>query len=98
MTDFEKGLSIRINQRIGARGFCVVYDHELAQICAPDAALRAKQIRVIEEFAAKHGLAVQIREVGINATFKKKPQRDGRNHMKNGNGPTLRFANGNGPQ
>lgn len=96
MTDFEKGLCSRINQRIDARGFCVVYDHELTRICAPDAALREKQIRVIERFAAKHGLAVRIREVGINATFKKKSHRNGRNHVKNGDGTVLRSANGTG--
>jgi hypothetical protein len=77
MDDFEKGLCNRINERIKIRGYCVVYDHELTRICAPEAALRQKQIRVIEKFAAKHGLAVSVREIGINATFKKPPRRNG---------------------
>lgn len=73
MDDFKNGLCHRINERIKTRGFCVVYDHDLSRLCAPEAALRWKQIRVIEKFAADHGFAVCIREVGINATFKNAP-------------------------
>ena len=75
MDNFENALSSRINERIKARGYCVVYDHELSRICPPQSALRKKQLRVIEEFAARNGLEVSIREVGINATFKRKPAR-----------------------
>jgi hypothetical protein len=71
MNNFEKGLYSRINQRIEARGYCVVHDHDLARICPPEESLRQKQMRVIEQFAAKHGLSVSIRDTGINATFKK---------------------------
>jgi hypothetical protein len=98
MDDFEKGLCSRINERINVRGFCVVYDHELARICPPEAALRQKQIRVIEKFAAKHGLAVSVREIGINATFKKPPPLNGKKVLKPKNGARpkmqLQFANG----
>jgi hypothetical protein len=76
MSDFENGLTKRINERIQARGFCVVYDHDLACICAPEEALRQKQIRVIEKFATKHGLDVRIRDIGINATFTKRTARE----------------------
>ena len=72
MDNFENALCSRINERIKSRGFCVVYDHELARICPPKSALRKKQLRVIEEFAARNGLEVRIREIGINATFKRK--------------------------
>lgn len=75
MDEFESGLCSRINKRINTRGFCVVYDHELSRICPPQSELRKKQLRVIEEFAARNGLEVRIREIGINATFKRK---DGR--------------------
>ena len=72
MDDAKKELSNRINHRINVRGYCVVYDHELGHIWPPDAALRKKQIRLIEKFAAQNSLAVTIRDTGINATFKKK--------------------------
>jgi hypothetical protein len=98
MDYFEKGLCNRINERIEARGFCVIYDHELARICAPEAALRQKQIRVIKRFAAKHGLAVSIREIGINATFKKPASRNGKTKLngKNGHRPAMRLQSANG--
>jgi hypothetical protein len=80
MDQFEKGLCDRINERIGVRGFCIVYDHELARLCAPEATLRQKQIRAIEQFAARHGLSVSIREIGLNATFKKPPPRPREEH------------------
>jgi hypothetical protein len=72
MDDLKKGLCNRINQRIDVRGYCVVYDHELGHIWPPEAALREKQIQLIERFAEQNGLAVTIRDTGINATFKKK--------------------------
>ncbi|MGZ5545883.1 MAG: hypothetical protein ACXWIU_14550, partial [Limisphaerales bacterium] len=72
MDDLKKGLCNRINQRINVRGYCVVYDHELGHIWPPEAALREKQIQLIERFAEQNGLAVTIRDTGINATFKKK--------------------------
>jgi hypothetical protein len=50
-----------------------VYDHELAHIWPPEAALRQKQIELIEKFAAQNGLAVIIRDTGLNASFRKKP-------------------------
>jgi hypothetical protein len=98
MDDFENGLCQRINDRIKARGFCVVYDHELSRICAPEAALRERQIRVIKKFAAKHGRAVSIREVGINATFKKRPEREKeeRGNGKNGQRPVVRSQSASG--
>jgi hypothetical protein len=40
---------------------------------APEAALRQKQIELIEKFAAQNGPAVIIRDTGLNATFRKKP-------------------------
>jgi hypothetical protein len=85
MDDITKELCKRINHRINVRGYCVVYDHELAHIWPPEAALRQKQIELIGKFAAQNGLAVIIRDTGLNATFKKKPgpgeqgSRDARN-------------------
>ncbi|HEY4256146.1 MAG TPA: hypothetical protein VGM66_02920 [Candidatus Udaeobacter sp.] len=72
MDDLKNELCKRINQRINVRGYCVVYDHELGHIWPPEAALREKQIQFIERFAEQNGLAVTIRDTGINATFKKK--------------------------
>ena len=54
----------------------MVYDHELGHIWPPEAALREKQIQLIERFAAQNGLTVAIRDIGINAIFKKQPGRD----------------------
>ena len=71
MDNFTKKLCSRINERINVRGFCVVYDHELARICPPEGALRQKQIKVIEKFAVKNGLTVTVRDTGLNATFTK---------------------------
>jgi hypothetical protein len=75
MNNFENGLCNRINERIKTRGFCVIYDHELCRLCPPKSALRKKQLRVIEEFATRNGLEVRIREIGLNATFKRKAAR-----------------------
>ena len=75
MDNFEDGLCSRINERIKTRGFCVVYNHVLSRICPPKSALRKKQPRVIEEVAPRNGLEVWIREIGINATFKRKSAR-----------------------
>jgi hypothetical protein len=72
MDDSKKELCKRINHRINVRGYCVVYDHKLAHIWPPEAALRQKQIELIEKFAAQNGLAVIIRDTGLNATFRKK--------------------------
>jgi hypothetical protein len=98
MNDFEKGLCTRINERIKLRGYCVVYDNDLTRICAPEAALRKKQVRVIERFAAKHGLVVSIREVGINATFKKPspPEAPEPPTSQNGARPTVQLRPVNG--
>jgi hypothetical protein len=77
MDDSKNELCKRINHRIDVRGYCVVYDHALAHIWPPEATLRQRQIELIEKFAAQNGLAVIIRDTGLNATFKKKP--DARN-------------------
>jgi hypothetical protein len=97
MDDFEKELSNRINERIKVRGFCVIHNHELARICAPEATLRQKQFRVIKRFAAKQGLVVSIREVGINATFKKPPSANGKTKLngRNGDRPAIRLQPAN---
>ena len=71
MDDSKKVLYKRINHRIDVRGYCVVYDHELAHIWPPEAALRQKQIELIQNFAAQNGLAVTVRDNGLYATFKK---------------------------
>jgi hypothetical protein len=69
MNDFENGLCSRIQERIKVRGFCVVYDNDLRRLAKPMKQLYEKQVREIENFAAAHGLAVKVRETGINATF-----------------------------
>jgi hypothetical protein len=71
MNDFEKGLSTRINERIKVHGYCVVYDSDLRHFAKPMNDLYEKHIHEIEKFAAAHGFAVKVREVGINATFTK---------------------------
>jgi hypothetical protein len=71
MNDFEKGLSSRINERIKLRGYCVVYDNDLRHFAEPMKDLYDNHIHEIEKFAAVHGFAVKVREVGINATFTK---------------------------
>lgn len=98
MDNFEKGLCNRINERIKTRGFCVIFDHDLARICAPEAALRQKQLREIKKFAAKQGLAVSIRETGINATFRKPPSTNGETKLtgKNAYRPATRLQSANG--
>jgi hypothetical protein len=70
MDDFESGLLRKINERIQIRGYCVVYDNDLSRLSGPLANLRAKQIREIKKFAEANGLAVELRDVGLNATFK----------------------------
>jgi hypothetical protein len=70
MDDFKSNLVRKINERIEMRGYCVVYDNDLRRFSEPSPGLRAEQIRQINEFAAKHGLTVELRDVGLNATFK----------------------------
>jgi hypothetical protein len=71
MDDFQNGLRRRINERIKTRGFCVVYDNDLRRLSQPLAELRDKQIRKIHRFAAENGLAVTLRDIGLNAPFTK---------------------------
>jgi hypothetical protein len=71
MGDFENGLCTRINERIKMRGYCVVYDSDLRHFAKPMKDLYDNHIHEIEKFAAVHGFAVKVREVGINATFTK---------------------------
>jgi hypothetical protein len=71
MDDFRDNLCTRINQRIEARGFCVVYDNDLGRLSRPLADFRKQQIRAIQSFAAENGLAVTIRDTRLNATFTK---------------------------
>jgi hypothetical protein len=70
MDDFESRLVRKINERIQVRGYCVVYDNDLSRLSEPLTNLRAKQIREINKFAAENGLAVELRDVGLNGTFK----------------------------
>jgi hypothetical protein len=70
MEEFLGELLKRIRSRIAARGFSVVYDNDLSRIAAPLAKMRQKQIREIEEFAPANGLSVEIRDTGLNATFR----------------------------
>jgi hypothetical protein len=76
MGDFENRLCTRINERITLRSYCVVYDSDLRHFAKPMQHLYEKHIREIEKFAAAHGFAVKVREVGINATFTKLPPND----------------------
>jgi hypothetical protein len=75
MTNAQEGLLKRINERITARGFCVLFGNDLAEICSPEPKglreLREKHIAEIEKFAADNGLSVVIRDTGLNATFRK---------------------------
>ena len=71
MNDFEEGLHEKICERIKLRGYCVLYNHDLTRVCPPEEALRKKQIQAIRKFAAKNMVSISIREIGINATFKK---------------------------
>ena len=93
MDDPKKELYRRINHRINVRGYCVVYDHELTHIWPPEAARRQKQIELIERFAAQNGLAVIIRDTGLNATFKKTlcPPEQKKANQRNGDTATSRF-------
>jgi hypothetical protein len=72
MDDLTKELCKRIHHRINVRGYCVVYDHELAHVWPPEAPPHQKQIELIKKFAAQNDLTVIIRDIGLNATFKKK--------------------------
>jgi hypothetical protein len=76
MDNFESRLVRKINERIQIRGYCVVYDSDLSRLSEPLTNLRAKQIRKINKFAAENGLTVELRDVGLNGTFK---SRRGRN-------------------
>lgn len=93
MDDHKNELCKRINHRIDVRGYCVVYDHELAHIWPPEAAFREKQIQLIEMFAAEHGPAVTIRDTGLNATFKKKlvAKKQENQNARNGDSSTSRL-------
>jgi hypothetical protein len=97
MDDLKKELCKRINHRINVRGYCVVYDHDLAHIWPPEAALRQKQIELIEKFAAQNGLAVIIRDTGLNATFKKKlsPREQEKADERNGDTATTQLETAN---
>jgi hypothetical protein len=75
MDDFESRLLRKINERIQTRGYCVVYDNDLRCLSEPLANLRAKQIRKINKFAAEYDLTVELRDVGLNATFKSRQSR-----------------------
>jgi hypothetical protein len=71
MDDFQENLCRRINERMEARGFCVVYDSDLSRLSRPLVELRTRQIRDIQAFAAEHRFAVTIRDTGLIATFTK---------------------------
>jgi hypothetical protein len=71
MDDFQDSLCAKIDERIKARGYCVVYDSDLRRLALPLADFRKQQIHAIESFAAENGLAVTIRDTGLNATFTK---------------------------
>ena len=98
MDNFERTLCQRIMKRINLRGYCVIYDNELSRLCAPEKALREKQIRTIEKFAAKHGLAVRVREIGLNATFRERAVEGAPGNLKgkNGSGSKPRLQVGTG--
>jgi len=70
MDNFESRLLRKINERIEMRGYCVIYDNDLRRLSEPLRNLRAKQIREINKFAEENDLAVELRDVGLNATFK----------------------------
>ena len=71
MGDLTKELCKRIHHRIDVRGYCVVYDHELAHVWPPEAPLHQKQIELIKKFAVRNGLTVIIQDTGLNATLKR---------------------------
>lgn len=71
---FRKQLVDRIRDRIGRRGFCVVYDNDLCQLSKPLEELRAQQVKDIQRFARQHGFTVDIRDIGLNATFRTLPE------------------------
>lgn len=76
MTNAHEILLKRINERIASRGFCVLFSNDLAAIGSPEPAelrkLREKHIAEIEKFAAANGLDVEVRDTGLNATFRKR--------------------------
>lgn len=72
MHDFQSNLCARIEERIKARGYCVIYDGDLCRLAQPLADFRKQQIHAIQDFAEENGLAVTIRDTGLNATFTKK--------------------------
>jgi hypothetical protein len=69
MDDFRDRLCARISERIKARGYCIVYDSDLCHLARPLSDFRKQQISAIQAFAAENGLAVTIRDTGLNATF-----------------------------
>jgi hypothetical protein len=69
MDDFRDRLCARISERIKARGYCIVYDSDLCHLARPLSDFRKQQISAIQAFAAEDGLAVTIRDTGLNATF-----------------------------
>jgi hypothetical protein len=71
MDHIRDSLCAKISERIKVRGYCIVYDGELAQLRRPLTDCRKEQIHAIQRFAAENGLAVTIRDPGLNATFTK---------------------------
>jgi hypothetical protein len=75
MTEAQQVILKRLHKGMAARGFYVLFGHELAQLYSPEPTelreLRDKYIAGIEEFAAASGLSVEVREFGIHATFRK---------------------------
>jgi hypothetical protein len=69
MDEFREKLRNRIQERIKARGHCVLYNNDLSRFTPPLPEFRQQQIRDIQTFAAKNRLAVTIRDTGLNATF-----------------------------
>jgi hypothetical protein len=71
MDDFRDSLFAKISERITVRSYCVVYDSDLCRLAPPLADFRKQQIHAIQSFAAENGLAVTIRDTGLNATLTK---------------------------
>ena len=69
MDDFKEKLRTRIEERLKARGHCVLYNNDLSRFTPPLPEYRNGQIRDIQAFAVKNNLAVTIRDTGLNATF-----------------------------
>ena len=70
-----------------------MYDHELTHVWPPEAPLHQKQIELIKKFAAQNDLTVIIRDIGLNATFKKKlgPREHESADKRNGDTATSRL-------